>query len=115
MDWERMSPNRGFNTSRYYAYMPDVTYLLRRLEHVDVGSLVLGMAASMVLVVVGIVCAYLLVSASRPYSARLRHYLPARIMPFSLSKGTAALGRYAYSRLSGEMVEKEAGEEDLPQ
>lgn len=103
LDWARLSSNRGFNTSQYYAGLPDKTFLMLRRGAIDVGSLVLGMALSMILVAGAIVGSYMFASATKPWSARLRRALPM---------GTS-LGRFAYSRLSGEM-EKEHNEDAIP-
>ncbi|KAF2157202.1 hypothetical protein K461DRAFT_218101 [Myriangium duriaei CBS 260.36] len=108
VDWEHLSPNRGFNTSQYYAEIPDETFLIVRRDTIDVGSLVLGMVLSMLLVAAALFGFYIFTTAGRPWSRKIKQVLPP-----GLAKSSAALGRYAYSRLSGE-GEKDHDEDVMP-
>lgn len=105
-DWANLSPSRGFNTSQYYANLPDPTFIMRPRSQIDVASFVLGMSLSMIFVVSALMGFYIFVSSPKLFVSRLR------VLPTSLTKGPLALGRYAYAKLGGE--EKDGYENGLP-
>ena len=70
IDWELLSPNRGFNTSRYYADLPSHTPGVVRNGQVDVGSLILGMGLTLMLVS-GAVAGYCVIRDPSLISSRL--------------------------------------------
>ena len=60
VDFEQLSPNRGFNTSRYYADLPSESKNGLRHGEVDVGSLVLGMGLTLMVMSAAITAGYVI-------------------------------------------------------
>lgn len=101
-EFEHLSPNRGYNTSRYYADLPSVNTGLKA-GYVDVGSLVLGMGLALMAMSAVITAAYV-IRCNYISSAQLSDKAASIREHLLHSKVGTKFGRYM--RISEEVEEK---------